>query len=76
VLIIPCIVDIKILAAYQFFYGNGIKALVPAFIYSFIQTGLSEEIFFRGFLEKRLIRKFGFQIGNAMQSILLVSFMV
>jgi len=69
ILIIPYIINIEILAAYQF-YHLGVKALVPAFIYAFIQTGLSEEIFFRGFLTKRLINKFGFQIGNAFQGLL------
>jgi len=69
ILIIPYIINIEILAAYQF-YQLGTKALIPAFIYAFIQTGLSEEIFFRGFLTKRLIHKYGFQIGNAFQSVL------
>lgn len=52
------------------FYGQGASALFPALIYAFIQTGLSEEIFFKGFLTKRLINKFGFQIGNGVQSLL------
>ncbi|HHW32201.1 MAG TPA: CPBP family intramembrane metalloprotease [Clostridiaceae bacterium] len=69
ILVIPYIVNIKILASYQF-YKLGAKALVPAFIYAFIQTSLSEEIFFRGFLTKRLINKYGFQAGNAFQSLL------
>lgn len=33
------------------------------------QTALSEEIFFRGFIGKRLINKFGFPIGNTLQSL-------
>lgn len=52
------------------FYGQGISALIPALIYSFLQTGFSEEIFFRGFLTKRLIDKFGFKAGNFIQGIL------
>ena len=35
-----------------------------------IQTGLSEEILFRGFLGKRLIAKFGFAVGNVVQGLL------
>lgn len=50
------------------FTGEGISGLVPVLIYSFIQTGLSEEIFFRGFLAKRFINKFGFTIGNLIQA--------
>ena len=44
--------------------------IVRLLIYSFFQTGLSEEIFFRGFLTKRLINKFGFQLGNSIQGFL------
>jgi membrane protease YdiL (CAAX protease family) len=52
------------------FAGQGVSALLPALIWSFLQTGLSEEIFFRGFLTKRLINKFGFEIGNVIQGLL------
>jgi uncharacterized protein len=68
-LIIHYFVNKSILATTQF-YGQGASALLPALIYAFIQTGLSEEIFFKGFLTKRLISKFGFQIGNGVQSLL------
>ena len=52
------------------FAGQGVSALIPALIWSFFQTGLSEEIFFRGFVAKRLINKFGFDIGNGIQGLL------
>ncbi|MCH7322765.1 CPBP family intramembrane metalloprotease [Solibacillus sp. MA9] len=52
------------------FSGKGLSAFIPALIYAFLQTGLSEEIFFRGFLTKRLIFKFGFQLGNSIQGFL------
>lgn len=39
-------------------------------LYAIIQTGLSEELFFRGFLLKRFAHTFGFQIGNILQSLL------
>ena len=48
----------------------GIGGIVPILIYAVFQTGLSEEIFFRGFLNKRLSNKFGFAIGNTVQAVL------
>ncbi|WP_207706875.1 CPBP family intramembrane glutamic endopeptidase [Alkaliphilus pronyensis] len=62
-------VDVSNNATAQF-AGKGFSALIPALIFSFIKTGLSEEIFFRGFLAKRLISKFGFKIGNIAQGLL------
>lgn len=52
------------------FTGMGVKALIPALIWAFLQTGLSEEIFFRGFLNKRLVNKLGLNMGNGLQAIL------
>lgn len=45
-------------------------ALIQVLFMSFIKTGLSEEILFRGFLGKRLISKFGFAVGNTIQAVL------
>ncbi|GKX29481.1 CAAX protease family protein [Vallitalea longa] len=67
--ILPLFVDTSYNATSQF-EGKGVSALIPALIFSFIQTGLSEEIFFRGFLAKRFINKFGFRIGNVIQGLL------
>ncbi|KAB3533503.1 CPBP family intramembrane metalloprotease [Alkaliphilus pronyensis] len=67
--ILPLYVDVSNNATAQF-AGKGFSALIPALIFSFIKTGLSEEIFFRGFLAKRLISKFGFKIGNIAQGLL------
>lgn len=39
-------------------------------IHSFIRTGLSEEILFRGFIAKRLIPRIGFLYGNLIQAVL------
>lgn len=50
--------------------GLGVSALLPILIVSFIQQGLAEELLFRGFINKRLINKFGFQFGNIMQSVI------
>ena len=48
--------------------GEGLARLPEIFFFSFIKTGLSEEIFFRGFLGKRFINKFGFSVGNTVQA--------
>ncbi len=52
------------------FNGVGMVGLVPAMLYAFIQTSLTEEIFFRGFLLKRIKAKFQFAIANLIQSVL------
>lgn len=45
-------------------------ALPSILVFAIIQTGLSEEIFFRGFLGKRFINRFGFNVGNTIQAFL------
>lgn len=52
------------------FKGLGISALLPALIYAIFNTSLPEEIFFRGFLLKRLTTKLGYSIANIIQSII------
>lgn len=52
------------------FDGLGLKGLISAIIYSFVQTSFTEEIFFRGFILKRVKNKFGFTTANIIQSIL------
>lgn len=52
------------------FYGLGHAGLLAVFIYSFVQTSLSEEILFRGFLTRVFAAKWGFSIGNTVQAIL------
>lgn len=49
--------------------GMGIKALYSALLFG-ISTGFVEELFWRGFLGKRLVIKFGFTIGNHIQGFL------
>ncbi len=68
-LIVPLFVDKSEFASSQF-SGQGLSALIPIMIYAFLQTGLSEELLFRGFLTKRLVHKFGFQVGNMIQGLL------
>ena len=52
------------------FAGMGISALPSALVYAVLNTSLPEEIFFRGFLLKRLSNKFGFITGNIIQSVI------
>ena len=52
------------------FDRQGWNALLYILIYAIIQTSLSEEILFRGFIGKRLIKRLGFTAGNTVQAIL------
>lgn len=52
------------------FSGLGMKALPGILVYAILNTSFPEEIFFRGFLLKRLSHQFGFPVGNAVQSVL------
>lgn len=52
------------------FSGLGINALPAILVYAVLNTSFPEELLFRGFLLKRLSNKFGFSIGNAVQSVL------
>jgi len=62
-------IDSSLLASNRF-ARLGYSAIIPALFYAIIQTGLSEELLFRGFLLKRFAHTFGFQIGNILQSLL------
>ncbi|MDL2216085.1 CPBP family intramembrane metalloprotease [Ruminococcaceae bacterium OttesenSCG-928-N02] len=50
--------------------GWGIQTMVVTLIWACIQTSFSEEIFFRGFVAKRLIGKIGFLGGNLLNAVL------
>ncbi|MEK5033195.1 CPBP family intramembrane glutamic endopeptidase [Paenibacillus sp. FSL R7-0302] len=52
------------------FDGVGVAGIAAALFYAFVQTGLSEEIVFRGFIGKRLISAVGFTAGNSVQAAL------
>lgn len=52
------------------FAGYGVSGIPIALVYGFIRTGLSEEIFFRGFILKRIQGRWGFKVGNLIQAIL------
>lgn len=50
--------------------GLSINILIIIFLKAIIQTSLSEEIFFRGLIGKRVAKKFGYPAGNIIQSII------
>ena len=50
--------------------GFNITAVLCVLLFSFIKTGLSEEILFRGFLAKRLINTLGFVKGTIIQAVI------
>ncbi len=52
------------------FEGKGFSVVPAIFIYAIFSTAFSEELFFRGFLLKRVADRFGFVAGNAVQAIL------
>ena len=52
------------------FAGGGLGALPAAFFYSFVRTGLAEEILFRGFVLRLIRNKAGFTAGNTVQALL------
>lgn len=66
--VIPHFVSVNEMAT-STFKGKGISVLFNAIYYSFIITALSEEIFFRGFVCKRFLDKFGLITGNVIQSL-------
>ena len=51
------------------FAGRGLAGIIPVLLFAIVQTSLAEEIFFRGFLGKRVIARWGFALGNAAQSV-------
>ncbi|MCR5556541.1 MAG: CPBP family intramembrane metalloprotease, partial [Butyrivibrio sp.] len=50
--------------------GMGISGLPSAILNSVIQTALSEEILFRGFIQKRLQNVLNFKVATIIQSLL------
>lgn len=64
---IKSVSDISILANSSF-TSLTLWTTFSIILYSFIQTAFSEELFFRGFLAKRLINKLGYTKGNFIQS--------
>lgn len=50
--------------------GFGLEAVLLVLVMALLKTSLSEEIFFRGFVAKRLIAWLGFQAGNIIQAVI------
>jgi len=48
--------------------GFSVEMVLVVIVVSWIKTALAEEILFRGFLAKRLIRRWGFVAGNTVQA--------
>ena len=69
-LVLDPILPDDIQLANERFGGQGMKAFIPAIIFSFFATALAEEILFRGFIGKRLCGRLGFCIGNTLQALL------
>lgn len=52
------------------FAGLGLGAVPAVLVYAILKTALPEEIVFRGFILKRISKKFGFAAGNLIQALL------
>ena len=60
--------DVK--TATSVFSGLGVRAIPSIIVYAAFNTALPEELFFRGFLLKRLIKILGFKRANIIQSLI------
>jgi membrane protease YdiL (CAAX protease family) len=69
-LILLSVIDDKTMIANPQFASIGIQSILLILIFAIIQTGLSEEIFFRGFLLKVFSGWWGFGVGNVIQALL------
>ena len=69
-LILTLSIEDKTVLAGTKFIGSGFEGAAAILLYACIQTGLSEEVLFRGFLLKRISNKLGFIIGNITQAVL------
>lgn len=63
-------IDDKTLVANAHFSVLSVQTVLAIFVYSIVQTGLAEELLFRGFLLKVFSRWWGFGVGNIVQSLL------
>ncbi len=59
--------------AYKVTRNFGADLLIAAVVYPFLSSALTEELFFRGFIAKRLIRHLGFHWGNVLQSVIFLA---
>src|SRR5699024_7951766 len=68
-LFMPAFLESSDLTSSQF-EGSGVTLVIPILLYAFIQTGLAEEMVFRGFLLKVGSGRFGFTAGNLIQALM------
>ena len=59
--------------AYKVSRTAGLDLLLGAIAYPFITSALSEEIFFRGLIAKRMMKLLGFQWGNVIQTVIFLA---
>lgn len=50
--------------------GFSLNSVVSLFIIGTLNTALAEEIFFRGFIGKKLVGKLGYKTGNLLQAVI------
>jgi len=50
--------------------GFSFFSVLSAFLYEFFYTALGEEVFFRGLVGGWLLRRFGFWVGNSLQTLI------
>lgn len=67
ILLLSIIDDKSILANAQF-ASMGLGSILLVLVYAIVQTGLSEEVLFRGFLLKRFANRWGFVAANGIQA--------
>ncbi len=70
VFIIPKLIPDQTVLAQSQFTEISMVSIFGILVYAFIQTGLSEEILFRGFIGKFFIRRLGYFTGNCIQAFL------
>lgn len=49
--------------------GPGLQTVATLLLIAIVKTSLAEEIFFRGFVAKRLVHALGFAVGNGLQAL-------
>lgn len=68
-IILPGFLENSDLSSFQF-KDSKTTMIIPILLYSFIQIGLAEEIFFRGFLLKRMLVILEFRVANLIQAVI------
>src|SRR5690625_1692161 len=69
-IILLSVIDDKTMIANAQFASMGMQSILLILIYAIVQTGLSEELLFRGFLLKVFSGWWGFGVGNFIQALL------